>query len=86
MKQPDPSDDPLDPSADDWEERVREMLTGDDADPEVVELGREMARDAIRVSKGELRRRRVRCPVSTQNPRDVRRYERRRLRPGGIEE
>lgn len=51
------SDDPVDgdrpllPSNDDWEERVAEILRGDRVD---TDLGRRMARDALRVSRGEL--------------------------------
>ena len=44
-------DDPLLPSRDDWEERVADILEGDEAD---ADLGQRMARDAIRVSLGEL--------------------------------
>jgi hypothetical protein len=44
-------DDPLVPSCDDWEDRVADILSGDEVD---ADLGRRMARDAIRVSRGEL--------------------------------
>lgn len=44
-------DDPLLPTRDDWDERVAAILEGDDVD---ADLGRRMARDAIRVSLGEL--------------------------------
>lgn len=44
-------DDPLLPTRDDWDERVAEILEGDEVD---ADLGRRMARDAIRVSLGEL--------------------------------
>lgn len=51
MKDPTEDDDPLVPDRDDWEDRVAELLRGDDVD---TDLGRRMARDAIRVSRGEL--------------------------------
>jgi molybdopterin-containing oxidoreductase family iron-sulfur binding subunit len=44
-------DDPLIPEREDWEDRVADILAGDDVD---ADLGRRMARDAIRVSRGEL--------------------------------
>ena len=51
---PNLDDDPLLPESTDWEDRIAAILQGDDADEEVVKLGQEMARDALRVSKGEL--------------------------------
>lgn len=45
------NDKPLLPSDDDWEDRVAEILRGDNVN---TELGRRMARDAIRVARGEL--------------------------------
>jgi hypothetical protein len=45
------NDKPLLPSSDDWEERVAELLRGEEVD---TDLGRRMARDAIRVARGEL--------------------------------
>lgn len=44
-------DDPLVPEGEDWEDRVGDLLRGDDVD---TDLGRRMARDAIRVARGEL--------------------------------
>lgn len=51
---PDIEDAPLLPEGTDWEDRIEAILDGDDQEPEVVALGQEMARDALRVSKGEL--------------------------------
>jgi hypothetical protein len=51
VKDPTEDNDPLVPDRDDWEDRVAELLRGDDVD---TDLGRRMARDAIRVSRGEL--------------------------------
>ena len=51
---PNLDDDPLLPEKTDWEDRIAAILDGDDANEEVVALGQEMARDALRVSKGEL--------------------------------
>lgn len=51
---PNLDDEPLLPEATDWEDRIAAILDGDDANEDVVALGREMARDALRVSKGEL--------------------------------
>ncbi len=51
---PDLDDEPLLPEATDWEDRITAILDGEDSNEEAVALGREMARDALRVSKGEL--------------------------------
>lgn len=51
---PNLDDDPLLPESADWEDRIAAILDGDNTNEEVVELGREMACDALRVSKGEL--------------------------------
>ncbi|MFW6003967.1 MAG: 4Fe-4S ferredoxin N-terminal domain-containing protein [Halanaeroarchaeum sp.] len=47
-------DEPLIPEATDWEDRITAILDGEDTNEDAVALGREMARDALRVSKGEL--------------------------------
>jgi hypothetical protein len=44
-------DKPLLPSNDDWDERIAEILRGEEVD---TDLGRRMARDALRVARGEL--------------------------------
>ncbi|MGM0372610.1 MAG: 4Fe-4S ferredoxin N-terminal domain-containing protein [Halobacteriota archaeon] len=51
---PNLDDEPLLPEATDWEDRITAILDGEDSNEEAVALGREMARDALRVSKGEL--------------------------------